>query len=155
MTNHISNDEKVNRVFGVLSQEPRPRLSMRELAHATSLSLSQAYEGWRALRQILSDHVAVMEPHGAATVYYLSDEFQPGAEYLYWQTRHIYTRVNSARASVRDLERAADLVPAVTGALEDTADNFGGVRANLRQALRFLGAQIGVPDEEIARVLAA
>jgi hypothetical protein len=156
MTKHIDHAEKANRIFAALSTVPQPQLSLQELADATDLTAGQAYHGWRYLRSILGEHVAVMTPRGSNTVYFLSDDFQLGAEYLYWQARNIYTRVNSARASLRDLQRAAaDTMPAVLGSLEDTADNFSGVRSNLRQTIRFLGAQIGISEEELARVLAA
>jgi hypothetical protein len=150
----VPDEEKAQRVLAALLPDDgsRPRLTMPQIENLTGLSPAQARRGWRLLRRVLQN-VAVMEPHRQNSVYYLSEEFDDGTSYLFWQAKHLYTRVVSARGTVAQLRQVAESIPGVGPSLSLTEANLSGAWANLTQLVRTLADQLGVPVEEVERFL--
>jgi hypothetical protein len=148
-------EEKAERVFGALMPDDgtRPRLTIPQLQVLTGMSRVQVRQGWKWLRETLGVSIAVMEPHREYSVYFLSDEFDDGVAYLFWQTSNVYRRVVSARNTLRDLKRASEHLPEVANALEESEGNLSGVRSNLRQLLRELHERAGVSEDKLNAIL--
>jgi hypothetical protein len=155
VTGPVDDEEKARRLFGVLNQKPRPRLTLGEIGERTGMSPAQVRKGWKKLRQTLGEQIAVMEPHREASVYYLSEEFNDGARYMLWQAKHLYTRIASAQLTVRDLHRAGQHMPEAVRPLKQSDRNLGGALANIEQLLGTMGRRAGLTDEELDKMLVA
>lgn len=155
MTAKVDDSEKAQRVFSLLNQVPRPRLTIGDISSQTAMSPAQVRKGWGILRKTLGEQIAVMEPHREHSVYYLSEEFNDGARYMFWQARHLYARIASARYTVRDLLRAGDHMPEAVRPLRQSEGNLVGAFSNIQQLLEAMGRRAGIPDEELERILAA
>lgn len=152
-TEPVPDHEKAQRVFNLLAAEPRQRLTIWEIADETGMSLAQTRKGWKLVRDLLGQ-LAVMEPHRENSVYFLTDDFDDGAQYVFWQTRQVYSRVKSERRTLASLQTATAHRADVQNVLAEAEANLAGTWSNLRQVIRALGVELKVDSAELAKILA-
>jgi hypothetical protein len=82
--------EKQSRVLNALIGGSR--LTKKQLANETGMSVQQVVQGWRALRHQPGGNMWVMEPHGKNTLYYVAIQNEAMLNYMMWQaSRNIKT----------------------------------------------------------------
>ena len=150
----LTNNEKAARVFDVLSQNHRPRLSLAQIAEEANLSVAQAQQGWTWLRRTMPE-LCIMEPHRQNTVYYLSDEFTDGARYILWQTRHMMTRMATDRHTVRQLSLLADVSTRRGRAIAKMAKLLDSVDLFMAELIQASAEEAGMTEEEVDKLLEA
>ena len=128
-------------------QPPRPSRCVWTVRGATR-------RGWQHLRRTLGDQIAIVEVRREHSIYRLSDEFNDGAQYMFWQTKHLLTRVTLARATVRQLQAIGGNIPEVGESLDEAAQLLSGAWSQIRAFIRTLAVRAGVDDDELKRVLA-
>ncbi len=150
----LTDTEKAAKVFDVLAQDHRPRMSLAQIAEAAGISLSQAQQGWSWLRKTMPD-LAIMEPHRQNTVYYLSDDFSDGARYILWQTKHLLARMMSDKDTVRQLSTLAEGNPKRAQVLRKMARALDAVGLYAEELIITSGAEAGLDESELEKLLEA
>jgi DNA-binding transcriptional regulator GbsR (MarR family) len=149
----VSPEEKAARLFEELADGER--LTLRELVARTKMSRSQVYQGWAELRRYLGRGACIVEPHRQATVYYLSDDYDDGARYILWQSRHVFRRIVATKQTVKALQEATQRTgqDAAQPALAAAHAGLVGATAAMDNLIRELARQAGHKPADVERWL--
>lgn len=148
-----SNEElKAQKIFNLLTV--RGKLTKLQVMEATGFSHSQFRTGWSHLRRALGS-LCVVENHGEATTYHLSNQPSLEAEkYRFWQDKHIYRRLFSLRMTMRQMMEIALRTDQDDGDSLRTADyGLADAVASMKLELRRAGRRAGVSEEDVEAYL--
>lgn len=152
MTAPSADEVNAQVIFDLLSQGRK--LTKFEIMEAARLSLSQFRTGWTQLRRSLGS-LAVVENHGAASTYHLSNEGSVEAEqYRYWQDQHIYRRLFSLRRTLGQMMEIARRTDDEDGNSLRAADlGVADALASMKLELRRAGQRAEIPEKQVESYL--
>jgi hypothetical protein len=152
MKQPTSDEVHAGEIFDLLTQ--RGKLTKFEIMEAAQLTLSQFRSGWSHLRRSLGS-LAVVENHGEASTYHLSNEGSVEAEqYRYWQDQHIYRRLWSLRTTLGQMMEIARRTDTDDGDSLRAADlGVADALASMKLELRRAGQRAEIPDKQVEAYL--
>lgn len=152
MTAPAAQEVSGNQIFDLLTSQGK--LTKFQIMEATGLSLSQFRAGWSFLRRSLGS-LCVVENHGEASTYHLSNEGSIEAEqYRYWQDQHIYRRLFSLRRTLGQMQEIARRTDTDDGDSLRVADlGIADALAAMKMELRRAGQRAEVPERQVEAYL--
>jgi hypothetical protein len=155
-TDRKSPEEKGLAIVEALCASDTGHLSKREIMDKAGLTYGQFRDGWDFLRRKLG-RIAIVENHREATTYFLgSGVSREAEEYRFHQDQHVFTRLHSLLATLRQMKALAERTDVMDGLHLQNAVNAVNVAAGaMRLEIQHAGERAGMDTATVEKVVAA